>query len=83
MAKQKPDMSNLFTKTEPEQPKADDKIKPVGIGLRESEWDKIETIGAELGVNRHRMAAWALRDFIARWEAGDRPPTETKKVLSE
>jgi hypothetical protein len=77
MAKQKPDLSGVFTKTETEQPKKD-KIKPVGIGLKISEWERIEEIGAELGVNRHMLAAWILRDFIERYEAGYKPPTKTK-----
>ena len=73
----KPDLTGVFTKTETEQPQKD-KIKPVGIGLKISEWDRIEEIGRELGVNRHMLAAWILRDFIERYEAGYRPPTKTK-----
>lgn len=78
MARQKPDLTGVFIKTEPEQPKVKDKIKPVGIGLKISEWERIEEIGGELGVNRHMLAAWVLRDFIERYEAGYRPPTKTK-----
>lgn len=78
MAKQKPDLSNIFAKTETGSETPKDKIKPVGVGLKESEWERIESIGAELGANRHKLAAWIMRDFIARYDAGYRPPTKTK-----
>ena len=80
MAKKQLDMTGMFTQTEPPKTETDklDKIKPVGIGLKLSEWQRIEDIAAELGVNRHALGAWVLRDFLTRWEGGYRPQTETE-----
>ena len=77
MAKDKPDMSNIFAKTEPD---AKDEVKSSGVGLRESEWAKVDAIAAELGQTRHKVAAYALRDFLRRWDAGE-IQTETKPSL--
>jgi len=84
MAKKKPDMSDIFAKTEPEgaaeeQP---DPVKSIGVGLRESEWVKFETVADELGTNRHSLAKYALRDFLRRYEAGE-IQTETRKTLPD
>jgi len=83
MAKKQPDLMGMFTRTENPQTGADalDKIKPVGIGLKISEWERLEAAAGELGVNRHALAAWVLREFLTRWDAGYRPQTETKTVL--
>jgi hypothetical protein len=76
--------AGLFKKTEPEQPQdADqpkDEVKSYGVGLRESEWKQYEAIAAELGQTKHKVAAYALRDFLRRWEAGE-IQTETKPSL--
>lgn len=69
--------AGLFDKTESEQPqektpeKPKDEVKSHGVGLRESEWQRIEAIGAELGLTKHKVAAYALRDFLRRWAAGE------------
>lgn len=60
---------------------ATDPIKSYGVGLRASQWVKFFTIAADLGTNYHDLAVYVLTDFIARWERGERPPTETKQVL--
>lgn len=81
MAKQKPDLSNIFLKTDQTQDQAqEDKIKPKGIGLRQSEWTRFDAIAAELGMKPHALAMWALRDFMGRYERGE-IKTETKKSL--
>jgi len=79
--KQQPDLSNIFAKTEQAAPAPDDPVRPVGIGLKISEWGELEKIAAELGVTRHQLTMWILRDFTKRWRDGYRPQTETKKVL--
>ena len=82
MAKQS-DMSNIFKKTEPEGPsesKTDDKVKAGGIGLKSSEWQRYEDIADELGMTRHALATYALRDFLKRYGAGE-IQTETRPRL--
>lgn len=89
MPKKRPELkpeeqAGLFKKTGPaediyqEQPP--DPVKPIGIGLRESEWARLDEIAQELGTTRHSLALWALRDFIRRFETGA-IQTETKKTL--
>ena len=82
MAKQ-PNMNSIFKKTEPEgQPdkKPDDKVKAVGIGLKISEWQRYEDIADELGMTRHALATYALRDFLKRYDKGE-IQTETRPRL--
>lgn len=86
----KPDeQAGLFKRTGPaepepakqaEQEQPPDPVKAIGIGLRESEWQRLDEIAQELGTTRHSLALWALRDFISRYEAGDIQPV-TKKTL--
>jgi hypothetical protein len=75
----------LIRKTEdaPAQPETEkDLVKPRGIGLKDSEWRQLDAIGAELASNAHALAAWAIRDFIRRYESGELPTrTETKTTL--
>lgn len=66
--------AGLFKKTESEQPQEEakkDEVKSYGVGLRESEWQQIEFIAADMGVTKHKVAAYALRDFLKRWDAGE------------
>ena len=44
-----------------------------GIGLKESEWTRIDNIAEELDANRHAISVWAMRDFIRRYDAGEIP----------
>ncbi len=76
------EQAGLFRKTEPSQPptEADDPVKPRGIGLRQSEWARLETIARELGLKPHALALWAMRDFLRRYDAGE-IRTETHKRL--
>ena len=59
---------------------AKDPVKAYGVGLRESEWRKIESIAKELRVTKHGLAAWALKAFLKQWEEGE-IETETKPSL--
>jgi hypothetical protein len=58
-----------------------DPVKSYGIGLRQSDWAKFSAIASELGISYHDLGVFVLTDFMARWERGERPPTETKQVL--
>ena len=97
MAKKELIPGGIFAKTsEPEttpaQPLADglgkrrkrdatDPITSKGVGLRQSDWVKFFAIADELGTNYHDLTVYILHDFMARWDRGERPPTETKQVL--
>lgn len=83
--KQRPTgLEEIFRKTEPpagalpEQP--DDPITATGIGLRKSEWIRLEGIAKEMGMKKHALAAWALRDFLRRYKAGE-IQTENRPTL--
>lgn len=69
MAKKKPDMSNIFAKTEKSEEEAD-KIASRGVGLRESEWAEVDRIAAEQNFTPHSVAAEGLRFFLAELAAG-------------
>lgn len=56
-------------------------VAPIGVGLTFEEGERLNDIAAELGVKRHALLLWLVRDFVRRWDAGERPPTETKSVL--
>jgi DUF1680 family protein len=45
------------------------------------DWAKFFAIAETLGTNYHDLAVYVLLDFMARWDKGERPPTETKTVL--
>ena len=73
--------AGLFDKTESDEPaEIKDEVKSYGVGLHESEWKQYEAIAAELGQTKNKVAAYALRDFLKRWDSGD-IETETKPSL--
>ncbi len=77
--------ADMFSKTEIEQPQDEilkNPVKAYGVGLRVSEWQQIETIAGEMGMTKHALAAYALKDFLKRWDAGE-IQTETKPSLPE
>src|SRR5690606_22781992 len=96
MAK-KPNLDNPLARTEPQAKPApgpgkarrrrdpNNPVSSVGVGLRASEWQRLQEIAAELGgVGLHPLMQWVLRDFIRRYDAGEaRPKTETTVVLKD
>jgi hypothetical protein len=76
MAKKRPSLFEKTTTGEEQPAEQPDRVKPRGIGLRESEWNRLEEIAGELSSNVHSLAQWALRDFIERYDAGDLPITQ-------
>lgn len=81
MAKKQSIDPDLFAKTEAPPAKGDDPVKAVGVGLRASEWARLQAIADELQVSRHELAMFIMRDWLKRYEAGERPKTRTKKEL--
>lgn len=83
MAKQKPDMSNIFAKTETPKQSIDfdldqGNIRPVGVGLRGGEVAGLEAVAQaiteHLGCEplaRNAIARLAIRRFLEGWFAGD------------
>jgi hypothetical protein len=84
MAKKRPDMSNLFAKTEPGQAAADTSdldagnIQSTGVGLREGEIAALNAIGQALGdhldagpVARNSIMRIAIRRFLEAYRRGD------------
>ena len=63
------------TKSEPE-----DKVTSFGIGLKKSEWKRIDEIAHSLGMTKHGVAMWALKDFLRRYDAGE-IQTVTQRTL--
>jgi hypothetical protein len=82
MAKKQTVDTNLFARTEAAPDMSEpDPVRPVGIGLRGSEWGELDLMAAQLGVTRHSLTLWIVRDFIKRFKDGWRPETDTKRVL--
>ena len=46
-------------------------VRTRGLGLKSNEWDALEDIGADFGLTRHGMAAYAVRYFLAKYRAGE------------
>jgi len=79
------DLTDHFAKTDTGEPeKPEDPVKAHGIGLRQSEWDKLAEIAQELGWksskgwNRHKVAVYAIRYFLKHIETGELELQEPK-----
>jgi len=70
-------------KIEPKEEKTEKKVNPVGVALEQAELDHLNEIAKELGQSRHAILQYAVRNFIKRYDQGERPATrkETKTVL--
>lgn len=66
-------------KLEPEKDK-EKKVNPVGVALSKEELTRLETIAGELSQSRHAVIQYAIRDFIKRYDQGERPKTKTETV---
>jgi hypothetical protein len=59
-----------------------EKVNPVSVKLSSAELERLGEIAAELGVNRHALFQFVIRDFIARYNRGERPKTEVKSIIT-
>ena len=59
------------------------KVNPVGVALDHEELARLDLIAKELDQSRHAVLLYAVRDFIRRYNQGERPKTkkETKTIL--
>ena len=59
-------------KTDKQSQAGDSPVITKGLGLRLSEWQELEDLAAELGLqSRHAMTAYAVRYFIKQYRAGE------------
>ena len=61
--------------------KTEKKPNPVGVALDADEIERLDQIANEIGVSRHGLLQYAVRELIANYERGVRPKTETEKVI--
>ncbi len=59
------------------------KVSPVGVALDAEEMTRLDQIAQELDQSRHAVLLYAVRDFIRRYNQGEKPKTkkETKVIL--
>ncbi len=74
MAKRAKIENDLFKKTDAKSKSKAGDDSPVitkGLGLRGSEWQELEDLAAELGLqSRHAMTAYAVRYFLKQYRDG-------------
>lgn len=83
MAKKRAKISNDFfsstntsTKSEPakkrgRKPDEDGKTIPIGVGLKEHEVERLDTVAGETGFTRHALMRYAVRYFLKQYEDGN------------
>lgn len=58
-----------------------DKIRPVGVGLKASEWEQVQRIAEKAEISPHALTRYAILKFIQMYENGEITiETETKRV---
>ncbi|MCJ7782412.1 MAG: ribbon-helix-helix domain-containing protein [Desulfobacterales bacterium] len=59
-------------------------VNPVGVALDPGELARLDEIAKELEQSRHAVLKYAVKDFIRRYNQGERPKTktETKTILN-
>jgi len=61
--------------------KTEKKPNPVSVSLDADEIERLNKIAADLGVSRHGLLQYAVRELIANYDRGVRPKTETETVV--
>ncbi len=56
------------------------KPTPQGVLLDKEELDRLDQAAAELGVSRHELMKYAIRQFLNNWERGERPEIASKGI---
>jgi hypothetical protein len=88
MAKQRASIESPFRRTEPraaDTVPAQGRTLPVGVGLKESEIQMLDTIAADHGVSRNQLLRFAVRSFLQDYVAGQVEldvTTEQKRSLN-
>lgn len=94
MARQKPDLSNIFAKTETQKTKEDynlddlnrGPIKSTSCGLNQGEIDALNKIAATEEYSRNAIMRYAVRRFLVDYLQGEielqaEPPEPTQRKL--
>jgi len=58
------------------------KPNPLGVPLDQAEIDQLTEIAEGLGLKRHHVMQYAIRQFLADWQRGKRPQLKTKTVYT-
>jgi len=61
-------------------PKSKDKVNPVGVALSKEELARLDVIAGELDQSRHAILQYAIKDFLKRYDRGERPKTKTETI---
>lgn len=48
--------------------KSDNKIKPIGVGLKASEWNRVQAVADKVQISVHALARFAIMKFIQMYE---------------
>jgi hypothetical protein len=59
-----------------------EKINPVGVLLGKEELARLDQIAGELDQSRHALLQYAVKDFIKRYDQGERPRTKTETITT-
>ena len=59
-----------------------DNERPVGVRLAVTEIERLDAAAKDLGVSRHEVMQYALRDFLIKFERGERPTVQEKTVYT-
>ena len=52
----------------------------IGVSLTQEELSRLSLVAQTEGVTRHAVVQYAVRDFLARYERGERPKKEYQTV---
>jgi len=73
----KPDQAEEQKTDKPSEP---EKINPVGVLLSKEELARLDQIAGEVDQSRHALLQYAVKDFIRRYDQGERPRTKTETI---
>jgi len=56
------------------------KPNPLSVSLDADEIARLDRVAADLDVSRHAIMQYAVRQFLAHWEKGERPGMTKREV---
>jgi hypothetical protein len=83
MAKRKPQFETLIDIGSGDKLTRKQKPNPVSIGLSHADISALERIAEELGQSRHAVMLYAIREFIRRYDSGEKPKTKKVTITKE
>jgi hypothetical protein len=79
LARTEPAIQNADT---PAEPALQRRAKTVTVALRQSEIERLTQIAQELNIKRNNLMAYALREFIRKYDAGEINPRKDVKTVT-